>query len=325
MTALVDDFDAVVCDLDGVVYTGAVAVPHAVGALNALSVPVVYATNNASRLPSQVGVHLRKLGVAVEDERVLTSSLAAAQELAAMIPSGSPVLAVGGEGVSASLRAVGLDPRQPGADGEVVAVVQGFGPDVTAAHLGAAAAVIRRGARWVATNDDLTLPTEHGLAPGNGSLVAAVRNAVDIDPEVIGKPHPPMYRLAAEAVGADTGRAIAVGDRLETDIAGARATGMAGALVLTGVHGATDAAAAPRDQRPTHVLADLRDLAAPYPAREVDGDWWVRGRARARYTDELEIDGQGIDATRAALDTIWATLDAGRITSGEARELLSNR
>lgn len=324
MTGLVDDFDAVVCDLDGVVFTGTVAVSHAVESLNALSVPVVYATNNASRTPHQVGEHLRGFGVSVEDDRVLTSSLAAAQELASTVESGSPVLAVGGEGVSDSLRAVGLDPRRASDDEEVVAVVQGYGTDVTAGELGTAAAAVRRGARWIVTNEDLTLPMEHGPAPGNGSFVAAVRNAVDVDPEVIGKPHPPMYRLAARAVGARAARALAVGDRLETDIAGARATGMVGALVLTGVHGPADAAAAPLAQRPTHVLKDLRGLAAPYPEQEIDGEWRVRGRARARYIDALEVEGQGIDATRAALDAIWAALDAGRITSGEARGLLPN-
>lgn len=321
MSSLVDEFDAVVCDLDGVVYTGSLPVRHAVDALNALSVPVVYATNNASRTPGQVGDRLRALGVRVEDDRVLTSSLAAGQELARTVPLGSPVMAVGGEGVSASLRSVGLDPRVPSGGGEVVAVVQGYGPDVTAADLGAAAAAVRRGARWIATNEDLTLPTEAGPAPGNGSLVAAVRNAVDVDPEVIGKPHPPMYRLAAHAVGARAGRTIAVGDRLETDIAGARSAGMSGALVLTGVHGLSDAAGAPLHERPTHVLADLRDLSVPYPTGETDGEWWARGRARAAYRDELEVVGEGIDAARATLDALWAAVDAGRITQSEARRL----
>lgn len=323
MTSLVESVDALVCDLDGVVFTGGVAVPHAVDALNGLAVPVVYATNNASRTPRQVGEHLRGLGVVVDDEHVLTSSLAAAQELATAVPAGSPVLAVGGEGVSASLRAVGLEPRAPGEDGDVVAVVQGFGPDVTARDLGAAAAAIRGGARWIATNEDLTLPTEHGPAPGNGSLVAAVRNAVDVEPEVIGKPHPPMYRLAARAVEAEPGRTLAVGDRLETDIAGARAAGMPGAFVLTGVHGPADAAAAPPDQRPTYVLTDLRGLSEPYPGPETDGEWYLRGSARARCADRLEIEGSGTDATRAALDAVWGAVDAGRITSGDARRLLA--
>lgn len=322
MTTLVEGFDAVICDLDGVVYTGAVAVDFAVDAVNAVPVPIIYATNNASRTPAQVGAHLRSLGVDTSDELVLTSSLAAARELASTVPPGSPVLAIGGEGVSASLRLVGLRPRRPRDEGEVVAVVQGYGPDVTAADLAAAAAAIRSGAWWFATNDDLTLPTELGPAPGNGSLVAAVRNAVEVDPRVIGKPHPPMYTLAARSVGAAAARTIAVGDRLETDIAGARATGMAGALVLTGVHGPGDAAAAPVEHRPTHVLTDLRELGQAYPQQRVEGGWFHRGSARARCGESLEVEGRGIDALRASLDAVWAAVDAGGITSAQARRLM---
>lgn len=324
MTGLLRGFDAVVCDLDGVVYAGTVAIEHAVETLNDVPVPVVYATNNAARTPGDVADHLRSLGVAVDDGFVLTSSLAAARELAATVKEGASVMAVGGPGVADSLRTVGLVPRSPTDAGEVTAVVQGYGPDVTARDLGAAATAIRGGARWIATNDDLTLPTEHGPFPGNGSLVTAVRNAVTVDPEVIGKPHPPMYRLAADAVRADTGRTLAVGDRLETDIAGAGAAGMAGALVLTGVHGPADAAAARPDHRPTYVLTDLRGLTEPYPERVDDGGWWRRGTARARFGDGLEVEGAGIDATRAALDAVWAAVDAGRIRTGEARRLLGS-
>ncbi|WP_435198794.1 HAD-IIA family hydrolase [Janibacter sp. GS2] len=325
MSALGDGFDAVICDLDGVVYTGPVAVDHAVDSLNALTVPVVYATNNASRTTGEVGERLRSFGIVTSDDVVLTSSLAAARELASTVSRGAPVLAIGGEGVAASLRSVGLQPRRPGDEGEVVAVLQGYGPGVTAADLGAAAVAVRSGARWVATNDDLTLPTEEGPVPGNGALVAAVRLAVDVEPEVIGKPHPPMYRLAAQAAGARAARTVAVGDRLETDIAGALAAGMAAVLVLTGVHGPADAAAAPPERRPTHVLTDLRGLCEPYPQQVMEGDWFVRGAARARCGEALEVEGHGVDATRAALDALWDAVDARRITSGRARALLVNR
>lgn len=325
MTALVDGFGLVVCDLDGVVYTGPAPVDHAVDVLNALPVPVVYATNNAARTPAAVAYHLRDLGIEAPEDRVLTSSLAAARQLVGTLPSGAPVMAVGGPGVGTALRAVGLNPVTPGDEGEPVAVLQGYGPEVTAADLGSAAAAIRSGATWVATNDDLTLPTQRGPAPGNGALVAAVRHAVDVDPEVIGKPHPPMYTLAARAVGIEAADTIAVGDRLETDIAGAHAAGMAGALVLTGVHGAADAAAASPDHRPTHVLGDLRDLLSRYPPAEVEGEWFIRGAARSRCTDTLETRGQGIDVIRAALDAVWAAIDAGRITPGDARAMLANR
>lgn len=324
MTRLIDDFDALICDLDGVVVAGSSAVAHAVDSLNSLAVPVVFATNNASRTPTEVAARLQAHGVRTSVERILTSSLAAARELATALPSGSPVMAVGGDGVATSLRSVGLEPRSPQDEGEVLAVVQGYGPQVTAADLGAAAVAIRAGARWFATNEDRTLPTERGPMPGNGSLVAAVRGAVCVDPVVIGKPHPPIYALAADLAAAATARIVAVGDRLETDIAGAHAAGMAGALVLTGVHGPADAAAAPPESRPVYVLEDLRGLAQAYPGAARDGDWFCRGDARARCGVTLDVEGAGVDAIRAGLDAVWAAVDAGRITSQDARSLMGN-
>lgn len=313
-----------VCDLDGVVYAGDRAIEHAPETLNALSVPVVFATNNASRTPQDVGDHLRRLGVYAADDAVLTSSVAAAMVLARELPSGSPVLAIGGPGVGEALRAVGLRPLTS-ADGRPAAVMQGFGHSVTAADLAEAAHAIRAGARWVATNDDATLPTERGPVPGNGSLVAAVRAAVDIDAEVIGKPHPPMYRMAAEMLGVKPARLIAVGDRLETDIRGAVATGMAGVLVLTGVHGPADAAAAPLERRPDFIVSDLRGLHEEYPAAVRAGEWCVRGTARARLMGGgLVVEGEGLDAIRASLDALWAAVDARHLSGDEAGELLTS-
>lgn len=325
MSGLVDGFHLLVCDLDGVVVAGPAAVPHAVDSVNALGIPVVFATNNASRTRSEVAAMLRGHGVRATDDRILTSSVVTATAVAAAVPHGAPVMAIGGPGVADSLRDAGLVVRSPQDEGGVAAVVQGYGPQVCAADLGAAALAIQSGASWFATNTDRTLPTDRGPMPGNGSLVAAVRAAVDVDPVVIGKPHPPMYTMAADLVGVSPERTLGVGDRLETDIAGARAAGMAAALVLSGVHGPADAAAAPPEHRPTHVIEDLQGLSTPYPETHRQGDWFVRGAARARCEDTLDVEGGGIDGIRAALDAIWAAVDAGRITSADARALLANR
>lgn len=316
-------FAGLVCDLDGVVYAGRDAIAHAVASLDAVRPPIVFATNNASRTPADVAAHLRTLGVRLEDASVLTSSLAAARVLVAELGPGAHVLAIGGEGVGAALRGVGLVPLQAHDTGRPVAVLQGFGSGVTAADLGEAAHAIRAGARWVATNDDLTLPTERGPAPGNGSLVAAVRQAVDVDPEVIGKPHPGMYVMAAETLGVKPAQVLAVGDRLETDIEGAVAAGMRAALVLTGVHGPADAAAAPPHRRPDYILEDLRGLACVYPRGWTEDGWAWRGDARARVDGDLRVDGVGIDAVRASLDAVWAAVDDGQITPEVAGQLVA--
>lgn len=310
MTTLASDFAGFVCDLDGVVYAGPTAIPGAVAGLHATGLPCVYATNNASRTPAEVADHLRLLGLDPADEDVVTSSVAAARWLAGRLPPGSPVLAVGGPGVADALHRAGLRSCDS-ADGGCLAVLQGYGPDVTATQLAEAAFAVQGGATWVATNADLTLPTDRGPAPGNGALVGAVRHAVGVDPEVVGKPHPPMYLIAADRLGVAPERVLAIGDRLETDVAGALAAGTPAALVLTGVHGVADAAAADPAGRPTYVIEDLGALVQAYPAPARDGDWWVRGDARARVVDgRLDRLGEGIDADRASLDALWAAGEA---------------
>ncbi len=262
--ALVTRYAAVVCDLDGVVYRGPSAVPHAVEVLGALDVPVLYATNNASRSPADVATHLRDLGLACTPDAVATSSQAGAWLLADRLAAGSPVLAVGGAGVSAALAEAGLRPVLP-ADAThtpVEAVLQGYGPAVTATDLAEAAYAVEGGATWVATNTDGTLPTDRGVAPGNGSLVAAVERAVGHPPHLVaGKPAPPLYLLCAGRLDLPVDRVLAVGDRLDTDIEGAVAAGMDSLLVLTGVDDLRACLEAPPQRRPTWVAPDLRALA----------------------------------------------------------------
>src|SRR5665648_1120489 len=101
--SLIEGFDGIVCDLDGVIYRGHEAVPHAVESLlSALSagVHVVYATNNAARAPAEVAAHLDALGLPGPGSRVVTSAQAGARHVAERFPPGSRVLAVGGQGVT---------------------------------------------------------------------------------------------------------------------------------------------------------------------------------------------------------------------------------
>ncbi len=273
---LVDRYDAIVCDLDGVVYRGDPAVPHAVEALSAVGVPIQFATNNASRPPRQVADHLRRLGLDITDDSVATSSQAAAWVLTRHLEPGAAVLAIGGEGVAEALRESGFVPVTS-VDDEPAAVVQGYGPNVSATDLAQAAYAVQRGALWLATNTDHTLPTADGYAPGNGALVLAVGAAVGRGPELVaGKPDEPLYLMCAERLGVPPNRVLAIGDRLETDIEGAHHAGMDSLLVLTGVHGVRDAL----DAGAT-VASDLgcpRSAGAPDRCRRARGD----GRTVAR-------------------------------------------
>ncbi len=290
----------VVCDLDGVVYRGQAAVPYAVEALERVRAAgrrVVYATNNASRTPQEVAEQLIGLGLSLTAGDVVTSSQAGAATLAELVPAGSEVLAVGGEGVAEALRGVGLVPlrtaavaarvgqdhaQPPASDPGVVAVLQGYGPEVGWADLAEAAYAVQSGAVWVATNVDATLPTARGMAPGNGTLVDAVRRATGKQPLVVGKPHTPLYDLSARVLGVRPQETLAIGDRLDTDIAGARAAGMPSLLVLTGVHGLREVAWADASERPRYIAMDLRALDAPYVDPVGDGGAWTCGRGPGR-------------------------------------------
>lgn len=285
MTWTLESYDGLVCDLDGVVYRGPAPVPHAVASLTGAGKLVVYATNNASRPPADVAHHLRSLGLSATDDDVVNSSQAAAWVLSDLVEAGAAVLCVGGEGVPLAVSGAGFRVVTE-ATPTVAAVVQGYGPDVRARDLAEAAYAVQQGALWVATNTDGTLPTDRGVAPGNGSLVAAVGRAVGREPDrVAGKPQTPIYELAAERVSAPIERLLAVGDRLDTDIAGANALGMDSLLVLTGVDDVASAVLAPPELRPTRVASDLRVLLDP-AARETSGTLTEQIRRRWALLDE---------------------------------------
>lgn len=264
MERLVDGYDLVILDLDGVVYLDEQPVPGAVETIARLrrdGRPVTYATNNASRRPTEVAALLTRLGVPATPDEVVTSGAATADLLAGRLPPGAPVLVVGADALRAEVRRAGLHPVGRADDGPV-AVVQGYGPQVGWAQLAEASVAVRGGASWVVTNVDTTLPTPRGPLPGNGALVAVLRVALNRDPDlVVGKPGPALFDVAAGRVGAR--RPLVVGDRLDTDVEGAHRAGMDSLLVLTGVSDATQAAAAPPGQRPTYLGADLAALFAP--------------------------------------------------------------
>lgn len=312
--ALVESYDGALFDLDGVVYLGPVAVPGAVAGLAELrrrGVTVGYVTNNAARSPRVVAEHLVALGIDAAATDVVTSAQAAAHLLLARFGPGARILVVGGEGVLAALTESRLVPVRS-ADDRPVAVIQGFGLELAWQELNEAAIAINRGAHWVATNDDPTRPTDRGLVPGNGAAVAAVRLAVEVDPEVAGKPHRPLLDDTVGRLG--VARPVFVGDRLDTDIAGARNAGLESLLVLSGSHGARELLCAAPGERPTHLGQDLTALLAP-ARRAVLGDQECTVAAvTARYPGgRLELTGEGdpLDALWAAAQLAWSRVDRG--------------
>jgi HAD superfamily hydrolase (TIGR01450 family) len=322
-------YDLVLLDLDGVVYIGPAAVPGAAAALDRVrtaGVRTAFVTNNASRPPGTVAAHLRELGVQADDDDVVNSAQAASALLARRLPVGSPVLVVGGEGLYQALEAVGLKPVASMEDSPV-AVVQGFSPDIGWKLLAEGTRAVRSGLPWIATNTDLTVPTPFGPAPGNGTLVAAIASTTGITPEVAGKPQPTLFHEAVERYGAR--RALVVGDRLDTDLEGARAAGMDGLVVLTGVHRVRDLLEAAPQRRPHLIARDLNGLLDPHPTPVRTDAGWSVGSAVVRVTGgdkaELEVVHPGadpLDLLRAGCSAAWTWSDREPGTSLDPAPLL---
>jgi HAD superfamily hydrolase (TIGR01450 family) len=240
----------VLCDLDGVVYRGSMVLPGVKAALERLAaagVPVLFITNNSTRTPRATADKIAGLtGVPVAAEQVLTSALAA---MTLLDGSAGPVLIVGEEGVRSAVEEAGLRITEDPLSAR--AVVVGLTRSLTYDLVAAAMQAIRGGARFIATNDDTTFPTEEGLVPGCGAIVAAIAAASGVSPEVAGKPNKPMRDLIRSRVD---GEAWIIGDRLDTDVAvAAGESGWHSILVLTGVSGVDEVA----NEEADFVVADL--------------------------------------------------------------------
>lgn len=266
-------------DLDGVVYRGTVPVPGVAALLAeraASGDDIVYVTNNSMHYRADYVTRLAAMGAPVSADRVVSAPRATALYIAEREPTVRRVLTVGASGLDRELRDVGLDVvaaahaaermAREGLDGWTAsgnpeAVVVGLDPQLTYLRVAAAADCIRAGARFIATNRDPVYPTERGLRPGAGSVVAAIEVASGVSPLVIGKPEPLLMEEAARAVGEDPGVAVVIGDGLLTDVAAARAVGARSVLMLTGVSTRTDVETLPAERRPTAVAANASDLA----------------------------------------------------------------
>lgn len=311
MTTLAESHDALLLDLDGTVYLGGQPIDHVAPALvraGQQGARSVFVTNNASRPPAEVAAALTAMGVTAQPDDVLTSPQAAAVMLADRHPAGTKVLVIGAPWLSESVTLAGLLPVRLAAD-EPAAVVQGHSPETGWRELAEACIALRAGADWVACNVDSTLPTDRGLLPGNGSMVAALVAATGLRPRVAGKPERPLLDAAIRLV--DSATPLVVGDRLDTDIACAVAAGVPSLLVFSGVSTTADLLAAVPEQRPTHLSFDMRGL--------VDEDRSVRIPGPSSSGSTLEwgvtIDGGFLvlASTAGALPDVVSVSDASAL------------
>lgn len=309
MARLIDAYDSLLLDLDGVVYLGNKAVEHAIESINraeAEGFKIGYVTNNASRRPEVIAEQLSRFGLNVTADKVVGSARAAAKMLAERIPAGSKVLVVGGDGLSSEVEALGFQVVSEAANSPA-AVIQGFSPDVGWKHLAEAAYAIQAGAIWLATNQDWTIPREGGIAPGNGTLVSAVHTAVGILPDFAGKPFRPIFQSAVEQLGVS--RPLMIGDRLDTDIRGAVGFGIDSACVMTGVATRKELLAAKVEDRPTYILQDMRSLFEEYEFPKTTKHGMKLGKVEVeKLVTNVRVtkgDAGSLEALRCATQLIW--------------------
>ena len=311
-----DGVDLLLADLDGVIYKGADAIVYAVESMNdaAQGIRLGYLTNNASRTARSVAEHLSSLGLTVTEDDVVTSPQAAVRLLAERVPAGSTILVVGGEGLTSVVAGAGFTVTDSAEDSPA-AVIQGFAQNVGWTQLAEASFALNDDPDlpWVATNTDWTIPVARGIAPGNGTLVAAVHAAVGRLPVVAGKPEVAIFEEAVRRFGGS--HPLFLGDRLDTDILGANRAGMASALVLTGIDGPKQVLAADEKSRPTFILGDLRELHEPYPAAETKTRGSVTTVTVGKAVVSLDRSkvsvvkpgSKPIDLLRAATTLIWGS------------------
>jgi len=248
--AWLESVQGYILDMDGVMYRGNTVIPGVaefLSELDASGIAYTMATNNSTNSQLDYVAKLEAMGISVREESVFTSAVATAAYLRSNYPDGTRVYVVGMKALRHAIFGDGyFFPAESNAD----VVVSGADFELVYASLRTACLAIRAGADYVATNADTTFPTEVGLIPGSGAIVAALVAATGVEPTIVGKPSPVMVESCLSALGIEPGNAVMLGDRLDTDILAGQRASTRTMLVLTGVH--TEA-----DVRQTGIEPDL--------------------------------------------------------------------
>ena len=243
----------IILDLDGTVYLGKKEVPGVVkfiGEMTAAGIRCLYVTNRTNRAPSEISEQLRGFGIACRDEDVLTS----AQATVECLKKGT-VFFTGEEPFRAELERAGFVITDKAPDYVIIS----FERNISRPKILKAAELIKKGARFVATNPDKGLKIENGILPGTGAIVEAVQAEVDVEPLMIGKPEKIIFEMSLRRLGMNKDEVIAVGDNIDTDVPAGAKAGMRTALVLTGISTKQDVDKAAI--KPTWLVINFEDLA----------------------------------------------------------------
>jgi HAD superfamily hydrolase (TIGR01457 family) len=254
--ALADAYGCLLLDLDGVLYRGDEPVPGApqtMAAIRERGMPLVFITNNSARTPEQVAAKLEAMGIAASPSEVMTSGLATAELLAGR--GGGSAFVVGQDGLRSALEDAGMQ-IVDGEPDRTDYVVVGLDESADYTKLKRASLLVERGAALVASNPDRAFPSNDGMWPGAGALLAVITTTTGASAEIVGKPYAPLFEMARRRAG--DGFPLVVGDLLDTDIAGAAGLGWDSLLVLSGASTRADLDGS--QVRPTFIAQDVSAL-----------------------------------------------------------------
>ena len=262
---MIEKIKDLILDMDGVLWRGETAMPGLpdfFNTLRELDLGFILATNNATKSADEYKEKLANLGVDIPASLILTSGETTASYLAGEYSAGTAVYVVGTRSLQTAIRAKGfviVDPEQVKNGSTAELVVVGFTPNVVYEELAMGSLLVHNGARFIGTNPDASFPTELGPLPGAGALLAVISTATGIEPTVFGKPGTALFEEAVRRLDSCHENTAMVGDRLGTDIAGAKNAGLASIMLLSGVSSRKDLLES--DIQPDYVFADISELA----------------------------------------------------------------
>jgi glycerol 3-phosphatase-2 len=260
--AIADAYDAFLCDLDGVMWLGHEFLPGSVETVNELvgnGKPVCFVTNNPRLSPAEQAGLLREGGVGVDETRVVTAASSLIRLARDRHGAGAPVFVVGSDSFHGQLADAGFELLAPEEAGRAKAVLMSGHRGFDYEELKVSSMLVRDGADLIATSADPTMPMPDGLWPGSGAVLAAIETASGKKGTTTGKPEPVLFETGLEMLGRP-GRVAMIGDRVDTDIAGAQACGLDGILVTSSPNHRADLAAS--ETVPDHLIGSLPDLLA---------------------------------------------------------------
>lgn len=269
---MIEQIKNLILDMDGVLWHGESAMPGLAAffdTLRQLDIGFVLATNNATKSAEQYTQKLAGMGVHIPADQILTSAETTANYLAHKYPTGTAVYVIGTESLHQTIRASGfkiIGPSQVEEGKDAPLVVVGFNPSVVYRELAMGSLLVHKGAHFIGTNPDPSIPSEIGPLPGAGALLAVIQAATGVDPIVIGKPGTAIFEDAVQRLGGSINDTAMVGDRLGTDIAGAKAAGLSTILVLSGI--STEGDILETGINPDYVFSDISELASVMQSRE---------------------------------------------------------